>query len=88
MLASSPEVGMATVKVTVAMQKQILELHFKGYSARRISKTLRVGRNTIKRVIGRGDVVSSGAAMPAWAKRLSTGHGCVLRSHKEFSSTF
>lgn len=61
---------MATVKVTVAMQKQILELHFKGYSARRISKTLRVGRNTIKRVIGRGDVVSSGAAMPAWAKTI------------------
>ncbi len=59
---------MATVKVTVAMQRQILELHSKGYSARRIARTLRVGRNTINRVIERGDVVASGAAMPDWAK--------------------
>src|SRR5665213_1739446 len=68
MLASSPGVKMATVKVSVAMQKQILELHLRGLTARKISRTLKVGRRTVKRVIERGNVVVGGAAMPEWAK--------------------
>jgi transposase len=58
---------MATVKVSVAMQKQILELHSRGLTARKISRTLKVGRGTVKRVIERGDVVAAGAALPDWA---------------------
>jgi hypothetical protein len=67
MLASLTEVGMSTVKVSVAMQKQILELHLKEYSARRIAKILKVGRNTVRAVIRRGDVTPSGAGVPDWA---------------------
>lgn len=58
---------MATVKVSVSMQKQILELHFKGMSARKIAKVLKVGRNTVRGVISRGDVVAMGAEVPEWA---------------------
>lgn len=58
---------MATVKVSVAMQKQILELHFKGYSGRKIAKSLKVSRRTIKRVIARGEAIAS-SSEPLWAK--------------------
>jgi hypothetical protein len=59
---------MATVKVSVAMQKQILELHLKGVTARHIARTLKVGRGTVKRVIERGDVQAPGAPPPGWAR--------------------
>lgn len=62
---------MATVKVTVAMQKQILELNSRGFSARRIAKTLRVGRHTIKRVLNRGDISPPGATAPDWSKSVN-----------------
>jgi transposase len=58
---------MATVKVSVAMQKQILELHSKGYSERKIARTLRIGRGTVSRTIERGSVALRGAAKPDWA---------------------
>jgi len=61
---------MATVRISVAMQKQILELHSRGYSARRISKTLKVSRNTVRSIIERGDVAPPGAPMPDWAKAI------------------
>ena len=61
---------MATVKVSVAMQKRILELHLRGLTARKISKTLKVGRGTVKCIIERGDVVVSSAAIPEWAKSI------------------
>ena len=59
---------MTVIKVSIAMQKQILELHTRGYSARKISKTLKVGRNTVRRAIERGKVESPGAGVPDWAK--------------------
>ena len=61
---------MAAVKVSVAMQKQILELHSRRFSERRIAKTLKVGRNTVRRVIERGVVVPAGSLAPNWAKSI------------------
>lgn len=61
---------MATVKVSVLMQKQILELHSRGMSTRKIAKTLKVGRDTVKKVITRGDVVAVGSEIPNWAKAI------------------
>jgi hypothetical protein len=66
-LPFSTEVEMATVKVSVPMQEQILELHAREYSERRIARTLKVGRNTVRAVIKRGAVAPAGAAMPEWA---------------------
>ena len=61
---------MATVKVSVDMQKQILKLYVDGISIRKIAKTLRLSRNTVKLVIKRGEVVAHGALMPEWAKTI------------------
>jgi len=61
---------MATVKVSVPMQQQILELHAREYSERRIAKTLKVGRNTVRAVIKRGAIAPTGASMPEWAKSI------------------
>lgn len=61
---------MAAVKVSIAMQKQILELHGKGIAIRKIAKTLKVGRNTIKKVIERGEIVAPGGIEPEWAKSI------------------
>ncbi len=59
---------MAAIKVSIPMQKQILELHARGFTARKIAKTLKVGRNTIRRVLGRGEIIKPGAVIPEWAK--------------------
>ena len=61
---------MRVIRVSISMQKQILELHARGYSARKISRSLNVGRNTIRRVVERGDLVEPGAEAPAWAKSI------------------
>ena len=61
---------MTAVKVSVLMQKQIFELHSKGYSSRRIAQTLKVGRNTIRRVLARGEVAPVGAPEPDWSKAI------------------
>jgi transposase len=58
----------AVRKVTVAMQKQILELHARGVTARKIAKVLKVGRNTVRRVLNNIDISEPGAAVPDWAK--------------------
>lgn len=42
---------MALERTSVQMQKQIIELHKAGYSKRKIAKSLRVGRNTVRRVL-------------------------------------
>lgn len=42
---------MATVKVSVEMQSQILKLYSEGISIRKIAKTLKLSRNTVKVVI-------------------------------------
>ena len=59
---------MAVVKVSILMQKQILELHSKGYTNRKIARVLKVGRNTVKKVLARGELIAPGAAVPEWAK--------------------
>ena len=61
---------MPAVKVSVEMQKQILELHSRGFTERRIAKTLKVGRNTVRRTIKRGEVIHAGAFLPVWAKSI------------------
>lgn len=61
---------MSVVKVSIAMQKQILELRSKGYTARKIARVLKVGRNTVRKVIERGELVAPGPAIPAWAKSI------------------
>lgn len=61
---------MATVKVSTQMQEQILELHSKKYSERKIARMLKVGRNTVRAVIRRGAVVPAGAEMPGWARSI------------------
>ena len=61
---------MAAVKVSVEMQKQILELHARGLTARKIAKTLKVGRNTVRRTIERGGVLAVGAIAPDWANAI------------------
>lgn len=58
---------MAAIKVSIAMQKQILELHEQGLTARKIAKVLKVGRNTIKKVIERGELIQPGAIEPEWS---------------------
>jgi hypothetical protein len=60
----------AAVKVSIAMQKQILELHAQGLTSRKIAKILKVGRNTIKNVIARGDLIKPGAIEPEWSKTI------------------
>ncbi|MEL4441843.1 helix-turn-helix domain-containing protein, partial [Shewanella algae] len=55
---------------SVEMQKQILELHGRGFTERRIAKTLKVGRNTVRRTIKRGEVIAAGASLPDWAKTI------------------
>lgn len=64
---------MAAIKVSVQMQKQILELHGRGYTSRKIARTLKVGRNTIKRVLVRGEVIEPGSIVPDWAKSIDWG---------------
>ncbi len=61
---------MAAVKVSVEMQKQILELKSRGASPRKIAKTLKISRNTVRKVLRRGDVVDAGAILPEWAKKI------------------
>jgi hypothetical protein len=61
---------MTAVKVSIAMQKQILELHGRGYSDRKIAKALKVGRNTIRRIVTRGGVAVPGAGVPEWSKTI------------------
>jgi transposase len=69
-MASFPEVEMAAVKVSILMQKQILELKAKGFADRKIAKTLKVSRNTVKRVLLRGALASPGSIEPDWSKSI------------------
>ena len=52
------------------MQKQILELHSQGMAARKIARVLKVGRNTVRRTLERGDVIAAGGILPVWAKSI------------------
>lgn len=57
----------AVAKVSVAMQKQIFELHAQGLTARRIAKALKIGRNTVRRVLSCGELTVPGSKQPEWA---------------------
>lgn len=59
---------MATEKVTIPMQTQILELHRQGRSDRAIAKLVGKNRRTVARIIKRGTVAVPGAVIPDWAK--------------------
>ncbi len=58
----------AVAKVSVAMQKQILELHSQGLTARKIAKILKVGRNTIRKIVNNKEITQPGQICPDWAK--------------------
>ena len=60
---------MAGVRVSIPMQKQILDLRAKGYSARKIARILKKGRNTVRAIIERAEVVDQ-SELPEWAKSL------------------
>lgn len=59
---------MTTVKVTIPMQTQILELHRQGRSERTIARLVGKNRRTVARIIARGTTVTPGAPVPDWAK--------------------
>ena len=58
---------MAAIRVTVAMQEQILELFRQGRSARAIAKIVKKHRKTVSQIIKRGTVARPGAAVADWA---------------------
>jgi transposase len=58
---------MAGIRMSIPMQKQILELHAKGFSARKIAKILKKGRNTVRAVLERAEAAEPGD-LPEWAK--------------------
>jgi len=58
----------AVAKVSVAMQKQVLELHAQGMTARKIAKVLKVSRNTIRRIVNSKSLIPPGPVVPEWAK--------------------
>lgn len=61
---------MTVIRMSLEMQKQIFELHNKGYSRRKIAKVLKVGRNTVRRLLERGEVCAPGALEPEWSKKI------------------
>lgn len=60
----------AVAKVSMTMQKQILELHAQGMTARKIAKVLKVSRNTIRRLVNNKILVPPGPLVPTWAKTI------------------
>lgn len=61
---------MAAVRVTVAMQEQILELFRQGRSERAIAKIVDKNRRTVSRIINRGTVAKPGAVAADWAMQI------------------
>lgn len=60
----------AVGKVSVAMQEQILRLQAQGHSERSIARTLKIGRNTVRKAIRRGKISAPGPVWPDWAKMI------------------
>jgi transposase len=60
---------MAQVRVSIPMQKQVLELRAKGFSARKIARILKKGRNTVRAILDRAEVVLQDE-LPDWAKAI------------------
>jgi transposase len=70
MLLLFPEVEMATMRVTVAVQTQILELHRQGRSERAIARIMKRNRRTVSRIIKRGTAVIPGAVTADWSVQI------------------
>jgi transposase len=70
MLLLFPEVEMATMRVSMAMQTQILELHRQGRSDRAIARIIKRNRRTVSRIIKRGTAVIPGAVVADWSKQM------------------
>jgi IS30 family transposase len=68
MISLFPEVEMATIRVTTAMQMQILELFRQGRSERAIAKIVGRNRRTVSRIIKRGTAMKPGAIESDWSK--------------------
>ena len=59
---------MATIRVTTAMQTQILELARQGRSVRAIAKIVQKHRKTVSDIIKRGTAMKPGAVESDWSK--------------------
>lgn len=77
---------MAQVRMSIPMQKQILELHSQGRKIRAIARILKKDRRTIARVIEKGKVEYPEGFVPDWAKsinwdyvRTEVGKGVTLK---------
>ena len=68
MISLFPEVEMATIRVTTAMQMQILELARQGRSVRAIAKIVQKHRKTVSDIIKRGTAMKPGAIESDWSK--------------------
>ena len=61
---------MTVIKVSLEMQRQVFELHSKKYSSRKIAKVLNISRNTVRKIIERGNIIIPGAQDPEWSKKI------------------
>lgn len=61
---------MRVVKVSVPMQEQIFLLKSQGLSNRKIAKALQMSRDTVSKIITRGEVVETGAERPQWTQKI------------------
>lgn len=61
---------MAVTRTSILMQKQILELHAQGKTARKIAKLLKISRNTVRAVLDRGEAVDPGNTFAEWSKQI------------------
>jgi len=60
---------MAGVRVSIPMQNEVLKLRAKGFSARKIARILKKGRNTVRAILERNEVVVQDE-LPDWAKSI------------------
>jgi len=77
MMTSFSEVKMATVRVTIAMQTQILELFRQGRSERAIAKIVKKHRRTVSKIIKRGTTAAPGAIASDWVKDIDWEKICL-----------
>lgn len=64
---------MPAIRVTIAMQEQILELFRQGRSERAIAKIVKKHRKTVSQIIKRGTVARPGAVAADWATLIDWG---------------
>ena len=67
---------MTVIKVSLEMQRQVFELHSKKYSSRKIAKVLNISRNTVRKIIERGNIIIPGDRK---STRLNSSHPSISR---------